>query len=918
MRPVNPYIVGNPIKDQANFFGRQDIFREVLQVLRQRGSNAIVLYGQRRIGKTSVLLQLKKQLADGSEFTPVYFDLQDKAAKSLSEVLYELAQHIAKVTGHTNPQSSEFDKTGDYFRGVFLPEIAERIATGGLVLLFDEFDVLDSPMDNPASEAFFPYLSAWMADVQKVKFVFVIGRRPEDLSVRTMSTFKGIQSTRVSFLSMEDAEDVIRQSENNSGPRWGESGVRKVLELTHGHPYFTQLLCSVIWENVNENDVAVPGTPTISEEDVDCAVSQALKFGANAFNWLWDGFPPAERVIVAAMAEVQEEIITQDRLVETLNRSGVRLVARELEFAPETLIDWEILIESDGAYRFAVPLLRSWVLANRPLRRVKEELDRINPLADGLYQTGYGYYARESPNLEAAAQQLQQAININPNHLKARLLLGQILLEKGNFIESVNMLEPAYQYDERAARGHLIRSLLALAESQDENLQLATYQRILKLQSDQPLANEKIRAIWFKRAEVAQAAENYEEAVKAYEQIGETERIEKVHALMHEKKLALDMQRAGLYEKSGQWKLAIDTLTLLMPEYPGSETLQSRLDIARINWHAECLPKLEAWEREENWTQIVETCDSLEKDFPDDAEIRTRGEHARVQLALNQKYIEALNAEQNGRPDQARQILSNVLVEDPTYLQAAIKLIETTYGKISILLHVPLGVHFIAFIGAIVWTLIILLATSGMIAEGLANYYAAVYRTERLYIYRETFLLLGVVLTPLVGVLLGFYANNVIEIAYKVKPQNLSYLKAFWTHFIFGMGLFYADRKLNRKWLYPVLALLTSFLILAQVFYELTGHMSIGRVYFETMAEGRADHILEIFLSILLGLYAISYVDVMIACYQQRMNDLGSTNKMWKTGPKQMTKEAYPKELVPFEYASTPDKNKDPINGGMK
>src|SRR4026207_987845 len=119
MRPVNPYIVGNPIKDQSVFFGRQDIFRDVLQVLRQPGSNAIVLYGQRRIGKTSVLLQLEKQLRQEGEFTPVYFDLQDKAAKSLSEVLYELAQHISRVTEHQPPRSSDFDAAGDYFRHAF-------------------------------------------------------------------------------------------------------------------------------------------------------------------------------------------------------------------------------------------------------------------------------------------------------------------------------------------------------------------------------------------------------------------------------------------------------------------------------------------------------------------------------------------------------------------------------------------------------------------------------------------------------------------------------------------------------------------------------------------------------------------------------------------------------------------------------
>jgi tetratricopeptide (TPR) repeat protein len=543
MRPVNPYIVGNPIKDQAGFFGRQDIFREVMQVLRQRGSNAIVLYGQRRIGKTTVLLQLEKQLAREREFTPVYFDLQDKSAKSLAEVLYMLSKQISEVIGHTNAKESDFDRTGDYFYTVFLPEIAEKVASNGLVLLFDEFDVLDSPMRTQASEAFFPYLRQWMTDVQKVKFVLVIGRRPEDLSVRTMSAFKGIQSTRVSFLSEKDAEDVVRQPEKDGSLKWDETAIRRIIDLTHGHPYFTQLLCSVVWENAYR--VEPHGTPIVSARDVDDSVPQALKFGANAFNWLWDGLPPAERVVVAAMADVKDEIITQDKLIETLNQSGVRLVARELEFAPETLIDWEVLIEAEGAYRFAVPLLRRWVLANRPLRRVKEELDRLNPLADGLYQTGYGFYDKDNPDLDIAEQQLRLALNINPNHLKARLLLGQILLEKGDLAKSVDMFDAAYRYDERAARADLIKSLLALADTQDENLQIFTYERILKIQSNQPLANEKIRAIWIKRGEAAQAQENYEEALSAFEQIGDTERIEKVRSRLHEKRPAANMPKKG-------------------------------------------------------------------------------------------------------------------------------------------------------------------------------------------------------------------------------------------------------------------------------------------------------------------------------------------------------------------------------------
>ena len=172
----NPYIAGNPIGDPSGFFGRDDVFRAVEQVLRRRASNAIVLYGQRRIGKTSVLLQLERRLAAEALGTPVFLDLQDKAALPLGQLVFDLAQRIAAVTKQPAPVRSEFDEQGEYFCTTFLPRVAQAVGGRGLVLLFDEFDVLDAPAQAHAGQAFFPYLRRWMAALERVAFVFVIGR----------------------------------------------------------------------------------------------------------------------------------------------------------------------------------------------------------------------------------------------------------------------------------------------------------------------------------------------------------------------------------------------------------------------------------------------------------------------------------------------------------------------------------------------------------------------------------------------------------------------------------------------------------------------------------------------------------------------------------------------------------------------
>ncbi|MFN2206829.1 MAG: hypothetical protein ACK2UT_13005, partial [Candidatus Promineifilaceae bacterium] len=84
----NPYIAGNPVRGDAFFVGRTAILRDVQELLRNPDTNAIVLYGQRRIGKTSILFELEQRLVESGEYLPVYFDLHDKSDLSLSEILF--------------------------------------------------------------------------------------------------------------------------------------------------------------------------------------------------------------------------------------------------------------------------------------------------------------------------------------------------------------------------------------------------------------------------------------------------------------------------------------------------------------------------------------------------------------------------------------------------------------------------------------------------------------------------------------------------------------------------------------------------------------------------------------------------------------------------------------------------------------
>ncbi|MCH7800225.1 MAG: NAD-dependent epimerase/dehydratase family protein [Chloroflexi bacterium] len=72
------------------FFGREDVFEFIQQTLIGRHqNNIIVLYGQRRTGKTSVLYQMRRHL--GPDYLHVLIDLQAFSLDGIATFLWEIA-----------------------------------------------------------------------------------------------------------------------------------------------------------------------------------------------------------------------------------------------------------------------------------------------------------------------------------------------------------------------------------------------------------------------------------------------------------------------------------------------------------------------------------------------------------------------------------------------------------------------------------------------------------------------------------------------------------------------------------------------------------------------------------------------------------------------------------------------------------
>src|SRR5512139_1724361 len=94
--PINPYIAGNPVTGEEMFFGRENVFAFVRQALTgQHRDNVIVLYGQRRTGKTSALYQMRRHL--DARYLCIFVDLHGLALNGIDGFLWDLIGTIVRA-----------------------------------------------------------------------------------------------------------------------------------------------------------------------------------------------------------------------------------------------------------------------------------------------------------------------------------------------------------------------------------------------------------------------------------------------------------------------------------------------------------------------------------------------------------------------------------------------------------------------------------------------------------------------------------------------------------------------------------------------------------------------------------------------------------------------------------------------------
>ena len=378
----NPYSPGMPLRHNSQvFYGREDLF-EFIRENTGSGSqrNVLILIGQRRTGKTSVLLQLDRHIS--KDQFPIYVDCQSLGVSpGMPAFFHDLAWTVAESLAAKDldisvpkPSDWQIDPAGKFQRE-FIPEVQKLLPDKTkLLLVFDEFEAFENLVrDDILPKTLFTFLRHMMQHNEGMGFVFAGTHRLEEMGSDYWSVLFNIALYKhIGYLSEDAAKRLIRDPVS---PHiiYDDLAINKIMRVTSGHPYFLQLVCYSLVNRANNQRKAY-----VTISDVNAALDGMLRLGEVHFAYLWQRSTFTERALLAAAARRVESDATfhPGDLVHYLSQYGIYLDPAEVTAGLHRLVEREIMSEvSNGAtsyFELRIGLVGLWVAQNKSMSKLYE------------------------------------------------------------------------------------------------------------------------------------------------------------------------------------------------------------------------------------------------------------------------------------------------------------------------------------------------------------------------------------------------------------------------------------------------------------------------------------------------------------------------------------------------------------------
>jgi AAA+ ATPase superfamily predicted ATPase len=367
----NPFIYGGKVSGDA-FCNRKSEIKELLGDIRSR--QHVILSSQRRYGKTSMVWKVLEE-AEKEDIIPVYVDLYpistlgefiQEYAKAIARALssYEQAKRLMRglfsrlhlsmgVDPAGNPQWSvgfDRERETETFDEVVssMEHYLKRKGKHGAVV-FDEFQQITETNGEKTERR----LRSAIQTHEHVSYVFVGSKKHllHDLfSDPNRPFYRSGKLFPLEKINPGQLQRFIKKRFNEAEVEIDEKALDLIVDTTECHPYYTQYLCHVLYDIMEERPIRAA--------DIPKAIYLLLRREATAYMNTWDLLTHRQRQALVALSESGPG--KSPFRPEILRRSNISQPAVMIR-ALKSLIDKDLVDKANGQYEIIDLFFKRWI-----------------------------------------------------------------------------------------------------------------------------------------------------------------------------------------------------------------------------------------------------------------------------------------------------------------------------------------------------------------------------------------------------------------------------------------------------------------------------------------------------------------------------------------------------------------------------
>jgi branched-chain amino acid transport system substrate-binding protein len=370
-----------PVREREMLFGRSEELAHVYDLL-QAETGTIFVRGQKRVGKTSLLLHLEKHYLARTFAVPVFIDFQILGHLTSQTFFYEIANtvysqlqadyHLSDV----GPPLREFFETAPPTGLIsYLKSVQSHFGSSKLVLLIDEFSrAIDAYQQHQLGDDFFQQWRGILhATMPHISYVMVVQQQVHDALLehtkqRTLDPIWHLlemgETLLLRPLSEKDARQLIERPTYNY-LEYSPEALHYVWRLTGGSPFLIQAFCFNLVRYMARGN-----RRRVEWEDVEKVQLEFMNPNESLFAHLLDMLRGAGQPICRQLTQFIDETDEPVPLTE-LKNALPDIPAEQFLDAVQELLDRHILIQPrPDACQFTSLLFGRWLVRHTALEQM--------------------------------------------------------------------------------------------------------------------------------------------------------------------------------------------------------------------------------------------------------------------------------------------------------------------------------------------------------------------------------------------------------------------------------------------------------------------------------------------------------------------------------------------------------------------